>query len=163
MLNEVIFYSLEKTIKRYRQFAQAHIDHAGIDITIDQWLVLNVIRDSPELGQVEIGERIFKDQASVARIIELLVKKKLIVRTPSASDRRKLDMQLTESGQRLMNVVTPIVHNYRRLALEGLNEKDIDQLKIILDVIFTNCLSTPHKHDTIRKTKLAGQPDAAGS
>ncbi|GAA4400519.1 hypothetical protein GCM10023187_13800 [Nibrella viscosa] len=162
MLNEVIFYSLEKTIKRYRQFAQAHITHAGIDITIDQWLVLNVIREAPELGQVEIGERVFKDQASVARIIELLVKKKLIVREPSASDRRKLDMQLTEAGRELMNVVTPIVQNYRRLALAGLNETDVDQLKSILDIIFTNCLSTPHKHETIHKPKPAGQPDAAG-
>ena len=54
MLNEVIFYVLEKTIKQYRQFAQSNIDRAGIDITIDQWLILNVIQESPALAQFEL-------------------------------------------------------------------------------------------------------------
>ena len=61
MLNDVIFYVLEKTIKRYRQFAQSNIDRAGLDITIDQWLILNVIQEMPTLGQQEIAERVFKD------------------------------------------------------------------------------------------------------
>jgi MarR family transcriptional regulator for hemolysin len=35
-LKEVIFYSLEKTIKTYGQFAQKRLREAGYDITIDQ-------------------------------------------------------------------------------------------------------------------------------
>ena len=75
MLNRVIFYTLEKTIKRYRQFAQHNIDRTGVDITIDQWLVLNILQETPTLGQLDIAERVFEDQASIARIMILLEKK----------------------------------------------------------------------------------------
>ncbi|RIV25259.1 MarR family transcriptional regulator [Fibrisoma montanum] len=139
MLNEVIFYTLEKAIKRYRQFAQAGIDRQGIDITIDQWLVLNVIRDMPDVGQVDIAERVFKDQASIARIIELLEKKGLLARTISSTDRRRLDMKLTDAGCVLIADVASTIEQNRTQALTGLDETAVEQLKRWLEIIFLNC------------------------
>lgn len=139
MLNEVIFYVLEKTIKQYRQYAQSNIDRAGIDITIDQWLVLTVIQESPALAQFEIGERVFKDQASVARIIDLLVKKELLTQTVSTQDRRRIDRSLTPRGQQLLLAVAPIIAQNRSTALQALSGPDIEQLRQTLDVIFKNC------------------------
>lgn len=141
MLNSVIFYTLEKTIKCYRQFAQSNIDRAGIDITIDQWLVLNVIRESPGLGQIEIGERVFKDQASVARIIDLLEKKNLVLQAVSQQDRRRIDRAITPEGQSLLEAVAPIVARNRQTALATLSEEQIEQLRQTLEVIFGNCRS----------------------
>jgi MarR family transcriptional regulator for hemolysin len=46
-LQDVFFYSLESAIKSYRRFAQARIEEGGFDITIDQWLVLKTIEESP--------------------------------------------------------------------------------------------------------------------
>ncbi|MFD2574050.1 MarR family winged helix-turn-helix transcriptional regulator [Spirosoma soli] len=139
MLDDVIFYVLEKTIKRYRQFAQSSIDQAGLPITIDQWLVLNIIQESPALGQTEIAERVFKDQASVARIIDLLVKKDLLVQNTSQQDRRRVDRTITPQGQALLKAVTPIVHQYRSTALRGLSESSIEQLRQTLEAIYANC------------------------
>ncbi|MEZ0542844.1 MarR family winged helix-turn-helix transcriptional regulator [Fibrella arboris] len=139
MLNRVIFYTLEKAIKRYRQFAQNNIDRAGVDITIDQWLVLNVIQESPTLGQHEIGDRVFKDQASIARIINLLVKKQLITQTASKQDRRRVDRQITAKGEALIEAVAPIIAQNRRAALEGLSDEAIDQLRQTLLHIDGNC------------------------
>lgn len=139
MLNNVIFYTLEKTIKRYRQFAQNTIDRAGLPITVDQWLVLNVIQESPALGQTEIAERVFKDQASVARIIDLLVKKELLVQRASQHDRRRVDRTITPQGRALLEAVTPIVAQYRSTALQGLSEPAIEQLRQTLEAIYANC------------------------
>lgn len=142
MLNTVIFYVLDKTIKQYRQFAQSCIDQAGIDITVDQWLVLNVIQETPSLGQVDIGERVFKDQASVARIINLLVKKNLLQQTASQQDRRRIDRVITAQGQQLIEAVTPVVLQYRSTALRGVPESAIEQCRQTLELIFANCQST---------------------
>lgn len=139
MLNRVIFYTLEKTIKRYRQFAQNNIDRAGVDITIDQWLVLNVIQESPTLGQQEIGELVFKDQASIARIINLLVKKELVIQSASQQDRRRVDRQITTKGEQLIQAVTPIIAQNRRTALDGLSDEAIEQLRQTLLHIDSNC------------------------
>ena len=139
MLNQVIFYTLEKAIKQYRQFAQSNIDRAGLAITIDQWLVLNVIQESPELGQSEIAERVFKDQASVARIIDLLEKKNFLIQATSQQDRRRVDRAITPQGQALLLAVTPIVMHNRSTALQGLSPVAIDQLRQTLEVIIRNC------------------------
>src|SRR5919199_1977406 len=139
MLDNVIFYVLEKTIKRYRQFAQNHIDRAGLPITVDQWLVLNVIQESPALGQTEIAERVFKDQASVARIIDLLVKKELLIQSTSQHDRRRVDRSITPQGWALLKAVAPIVAHYRSQALQGLPESAIEQLRHTLEAIYANC------------------------
>lgn len=145
MLNNVIFYVLEKTIKRYRQFAQNHIDQAGLPITVDQWLVLNVIQECPSLGQTEIAERVFKDQASVARIIDLLVKKKLLAQQPSDQDRRRVDRTITPQGWALLKAVAPIVAQYRSSALEGLSEPAIEQMRQTLETIYANCQTVVEK------------------
>jgi len=153
MLNDIIFYVLDKAIKQYRQFAQANIDKAGLDITIDQWLVLTVIQELPTLGQAEIAERVFKDQASVARIIDLLVKKKLLVQTVSQQDRRRVDRTLTPVGESLLQMVAPIIAQNRSTALRGLSAPAIEQLRQTLEVIFANCRPSPDS--------VAGVPPAA--
>ena len=45
-LDKVIFYTLEKAVKSYRQFAQRNTMNTGIDVTIDQWLVIDLLRKS---------------------------------------------------------------------------------------------------------------------
>ncbi len=47
------------------------------------------------LGQLEIAERIVKDQASIARIMTLLEKKELLVQTTGQPDRRRVDRPVT--------------------------------------------------------------------
>jgi hypothetical protein len=66
-IESVIFYHLDKAIKSYRQYAQRRLTDAGLDITIDQWLVLNTLTEQPGISQQLIAEKVFKDAASVTR------------------------------------------------------------------------------------------------
>ena len=72
-LNDIIFYTLEKSIKSYRQYAQKQLIMNNFDITIDQWLILKSIKENSGLTQQQIGINVFFFFASVTRIIELLV------------------------------------------------------------------------------------------
>ena len=47
----------------------------GIDLTVDQWLVLKKISDADGLTQIELAEAVFKDRASIKRILDLLLAK----------------------------------------------------------------------------------------
>lgn len=140
-LEQTIFYHIERTIKRYRQFAQARLNEAGFDITVDQWLVLNTILKHPEFSQADIAQRVFKDQASVARITELLVKKGYLSRSTSANDRRRNEVTVTAEGRALMESVMPTVRLYRQDALKDIQPDDIRHLQTTLDAIFDNCNS----------------------
>ncbi|MCB2376793.1 MarR family transcriptional regulator [Hymenobacter sp. BT635] len=143
MLSNILFYSLDKAIKQYRRFAQANIDRAGIAITIDQWLVLRVILENDDLTQTEIGDRVFKDQASVARIIRLLTERSLLVAEALPHDGRRTQLRVTAEGQRILDAVHPIVLSNRQIALRGLSEEDTAQLQQLLERIYLNCTPQP--------------------
>jgi DNA-binding MarR family transcriptional regulator len=142
-IQNVIFYTLDKAIRSYRRMAQAAIDEAGIDITIDQWLVLQVLRAEDDLTQAEIAERVFKDQASVARILALLVKRELLSVAPLARDGRRLQLRITPKGHGVIAELLPIVHAYRAKALEGIAHADSELVHTVLNQIITNCTPQP--------------------
>ncbi|MBF9237827.1 MarR family transcriptional regulator [Hymenobacter sp. BT683] len=139
MLNSILFYSLDKAIRSYRRLAQANIDRAGLDITIDQWLVLRVLLEHDDLTQHEIAERVFKDQASVARMLALLTKRGLLSAVPLPQDGRRTQLRVTEQGQQMLDAVHPIVLDNRATALAGLAEDELAVLQQLLERIALNC------------------------
>ncbi|UYZ60406.1 MarR family winged helix-turn-helix transcriptional regulator [Hymenobacter latericus] len=141
MLSNIVFYSLDKAIRSYRRMAQANIDRAGINITIDQWLVLRVLLEHDDLTQNEIAERVFKDQASVARILALLTQRGLLSAVPLPHDGRRTQLRVTEEGHRILDAVQPIVNENRKTALAGISEDELGQLRSLLERITQNCHS----------------------
>lgn len=140
-LEDVIFYTIEKAIKSYRQFAQRRFNEAGIYITIDQWLVLNYIAQHGECYQHEIAEAVFKDNASVTRIIEILVSSDLLVRKVHEKDRRRYHLTLTQSGLDLIKKTRKVVMENRAKGAEGISEKDFLITETVLKKIIENCQS----------------------
>lgn len=138
-LSAAIFYTLEKAIKTYRRFAQTSITKAGVDITIDQWLVLRTLQEHPGIAQHEIAAMVFKDFASVTRITQLLATKAFIARSPSAHDGRRFDLKLTAAGRRAIRLVEPIIADNRRQALRGVSGRTVRLTGDALQAIINNC------------------------
>ena len=139
MLDSVIFYTLDKAIRSYRRMAQANIDRAGLDITIDQWLVLQVLLEHDDLTQHEIAERVFKDQASVARMLSLLAKRGLLSAVPLPHDGRRTKLRVSEAGHRMLAAVQPLVLRNRARALTNVSAADLTLLQQLLERIALNC------------------------
>jgi Transcriptional regulators len=135
----VVFYTIEEAIKTYRKFAQKRINQQELDITIDQWLVLNCLASNKDISQNHLAELTFKDVASVTRMIDLLVKKEYLIRSMHTDDRRRFALEITEKGQEIINKVSLIVTENRNIALNGLNDDDISQLQSMLRQIIENC------------------------
>lgn len=138
-LDQIIFYSLEKSIKSYRQFAQKNITKKGFDITIDQWLVLKTIENNVGMTQQQIALNVFKDYASITRIIEILVTKNFLERDFHSADRRRFDLSITKLGIETLKRLTPIIESNRKQALKGFAQSEIELLKNSLNKITENC------------------------
>jgi DNA-binding MarR family transcriptional regulator len=141
-LEDILFYTLEKSIKTYRQFAQRAILEKGFELTIDQWLVLKAIMENPEWSQQEVAEAAFKDIASVTRIIELLVKKGFLKRDIHPVDRRRFLLTPTPRVDQHLKAMQPITEQNRKTALHGLSQEEIARLQKSLTVIIKNCSKT---------------------
>jgi MarR family transcriptional regulator for hemolysin len=138
-LEDILFYTLDKSIKSYRQFAQRKMIGAGFELTIDQWLVLKAILDNPEQNQQEIAEAAFKDFASVTRIIELLVKKGFLTRAIHPGDRRRFLLTPTAKAERELTQMRPVTEQNRNTALQGISKEQLAQLQEYLTRIIENC------------------------
>lgn len=145
-LQDVFFYSLEAAIKSYRRFAQARIQESGFDITIDQWLVLKTIQESPAASQQEVAAVVFKDFASITRIIQLLESKQYVRRHTHKSDGRRSSLRLTPAGKTLIRDLEPIIRSNRRRALRGMSASEVERTRKLLTAITTNC--SPQPRDT---------------
>jgi MarR family transcriptional regulator for hemolysin len=138
-LEEIIFYTMEKAIKSYRQLAQRNINQSGLDITIDQWLVMKALQSNTSVKQNELATTVFKDAASVTRIIDMLISKKYLVRAVHNNDRRRTELTITPHGKIILKKVQSIINHNRTTALYGINQAKIKTTREILSTIIMNC------------------------
>lgn len=138
-VTEVVFYTIEEAIKTYRKFAQKRINDQGLAITIDQWLILNCLDLNKGILQNELAEMTFKDVASVTRMIDLLVRKDYLIRSRHSEDKRKSVLEITDKGRVIIEKVSLIVNQNRRIALNGLTKDRVDLLQSSLRQIIENC------------------------
>lgn len=140
--SKTIFYSIEKAIKAYRKFAQQKYSQVIEDLTVDQTLILQFLSRKENLSQKELAELLLKEDASITRMVESLVKKKYLVRKKDSNDRRKSILKITDKGLNSLNALEVVVISNRKKALNNITEDELAQVTTILNKIITNCTTT---------------------
>ena len=138
--SETVFYTIERAIKEYRKFAQNNIFEKVNDITVDQAIILFLLKEHPEFSQKKIAAILFKDNASVTRMINLIVSKGYLKRSINEENRRRFKLEITAKGSRVLFDLAPIISNNRKKALQGLTEEELIQMEATLKKIILNCI-----------------------
>lgn len=131
-------FLMESTMTRIRIVMLRKIKEHGYDVTPEQGVVLNVVEESEGISQSEIAERTMKDKPTITRILDILERKRLIVRLPDAGDRRIYKIHLTDTGREKIAVFRKILAEVDKKAFMGLSANDIKKLKEILNAIRAN-------------------------
>ena len=140
-LETINFYLLDKAIRTYRIYSQKKLRENGFKITVDQWLIIKVLMENPGISQQNIAEKAFKDNASVTRIIDLLVKSKYLDRKVNPKDRRTSILKVTADGEDIINKVQDLVLQNRKMAQIGITIEELENLNSTLKKIIKNCQS----------------------
>lgn len=131
-------FILERTAKRMKQFFQQELARADVEITIDQWIILQELDREDGQSQLALARSCFKDAPTVTRIIDLLVKKNLLERRADEKDRRRFKIVLTNAGKAKIKEVLPIIRQSRAKAWCCLDEKEMNGLVSSLNKVFEN-------------------------
>jgi DNA-binding MarR family transcriptional regulator len=131
-------FLLDRTARRVKQYAQQKFSELGFNVTVDQWLVLKNLYESDQMKQNELAEKMFKDNPTLTRIIDLLCEKGLTTRKIHPSDRRSFIVELTKDGRKKVEQMKPQIRQVRLKAWEGLTDKDFKKFKKILNTIYEN-------------------------
>jgi DNA-binding MarR family transcriptional regulator len=75
----------------------------GSDISVPQFRSLAFIQRNPDSSLSNLAEHLGLTLPSVSKLVDGLVKQKLVIRQESAVDRRRLTLVLTQTGASIVN------------------------------------------------------------
>ena len=108
----------------------------NVNLTAEQYLVMDTLWNEGTLTQQEIAFIIQKDKNSVTQFIDNLEKKGLVARSVSREDRRVNNIVVTQEGMALKDSTKQLAIETMNKALEGIPEKDV---VVFVDVLKKVC------------------------
>ena len=128
--------ALNVYVKLMRAANQATADMHGHlrddNLTISQFGVLEALYHLGPLSQSELGEKILKSNANLTTVVDSLEKKALVARHRSDEDRRRVTVELTGSGRKLIARVFPRHAEIVARELAFLTDKEKETLSQLL-------------------------------
>ncbi len=131
-------YTFEEVLRIYHTSAQNVLTNAGLDVTFDQWQLLNVINNNPGYSQREASDAILKDTASVTRIADLLMKKGYVIREAGVKDKRSKRIVLTEEGKQLKETAEELIDEFTKNVFAGIDPKRLKKLQKLMAMMKSN-------------------------
>ncbi len=127
----------EKAIDRFWEtvpplwnFVRSHIRATAIgnfDITVEQFHVLRYVRRGTDsMSELATAKNI--SRPAISQAVDVLVKKGLLTRIQSTTDRRYVDLALTDQGNALLDTVFKETRGWMK---ERMNKLSADELETI--------------------------------
>jgi DNA-binding MarR family transcriptional regulator len=129
---------MDRTLKIIKQNYLLVFRDLGVEITTEQWVLIDRLAKQDGVSQTELASDSFKNAPTVSRIIELLRKKKLITKKQSKEDKRQFLIFLSDQGKALHQKAMPAVQQLRRQGWHGLSETDYDHFVRMMKQIEEN-------------------------
>ena len=110
----------------------------NINLTPEQYLVMDILWDAEVLSQQAIADIIQKDKNSVTKFIDSLEKKGLVYRQVNKTDRRVNNIVVSEEGMKLKSRTTEVAISMMRNVLNNIKEEDLVALDNVMNQIKHN-------------------------
>ncbi len=133
-----VLLSAEEIIKRFRDLVNRSFHKNELDISYDQWMVINTIYKKQGVTQIYVAEATRKEPASVSRILKLLENKEIIERVPDRSNKRAKRLYLTPKGTETHSKATRLFNMIAKDGFNGIYEQEINLFVRILDKVQSN-------------------------
>ena len=107
-----------------------------INLTAEQFLVMDTLWNQGEMTQQTIAFIIQKDKNSVTQFIDNLEKKGLVQRVVDSADRRVNKIRLSPTGMEMKERTKSVAINAINAILDGISEQE---LQVMVDVLNRAC------------------------
>ncbi len=131
--------SLPIALLRAREAVMGHFRPmlALHDVTEQQWRVIRILAEAGTLDASEMAERAFILAPSLTRIIRSLEERGFITKSKDAEDGRRILLQITAAGLKIINEVSPDSRMIYTALEQRFGRERIDTLLDMLDELAT--------------------------
>ncbi|HHV02853.1 MAG: MarR family transcriptional regulator [Bacteroidales bacterium] len=110
----------------------------NVDLTPEQYLLIDLLWDEGPLTQQEIANQMQKDKNSITKLIDGLEKKGYVFRETDTEDRRKNLVVVTKMGQAKKQEITRIAIDAADNILSGIPTDELDTVVEVLNKLNKN-------------------------
>ena len=120
----------------------------GANLSIPQFRSLRFIQRNPDASLSDLANHLGLTLPSVSKLVDGLVKKGLISRQESTTDRRRLMLVLTQSGESIINSARANAQNKLAKILSNLSNEELNTIHKALELL--NPLFTLQRQQTLK-------------
>ena len=118
------------------------------ELTFSQWTTLVALHSGITTAG-DLAHNICHDAGSLTRLIDEMVRRGLVARTRSESDRRVVTLALTPRGRDLVEALAPRVMNFWNGLLSGFSHAEVDMLINLLTRLVLVAEGQPRKNKLV--------------
>ncbi|MCQ2141782.1 MAG: MarR family transcriptional regulator [Bacteroidales bacterium] len=132
LLSKEIAVYLNLAACKYKQYISRLLKENGIDLTPEQFLLIDLLWNQGAMSQQSIADTMQKDKNSVTKLVDGLERKQLVVRVKDKHDRRSNLVHLTQKAEAMKSATKEKGISMLEEILVGISE---EELKSFLDVL----------------------------
>lgn len=125
LLSKEIVVYLNLVECKLKQFSATILRQHGIDLTPEQFLLIDLLWNHGEQTQQQLADMMQKDKNSIKKLVDALEKKELVIRVPSSNDRRSNIIQLMPKGEDLKLFAKETGIMLMDHMIKGISERDL--------------------------------------
>ena len=108
----------------------------GIDLTLEQFFLLNILNNEEGLILQDLADIVGKDKSAVVRHINALEEKHFVARATDPEDRRRKIILMTKAGVRELQSANELDQELNNEIVEDMSREDFEKLKDFLADIY---------------------------
>ncbi len=109
-----------------------------LDLNMEQWSVLAALWDNNGATQQQLGEKTYREKASITKLLDKLEQQNMVVRITDKNDKRIKRIYLTSKGKSLEEQANNIVKETYTQASKNISDTEIVVCKKVLDQLYDN-------------------------
>ena len=123
---------------KLKQYTAAMLRQHNIDLTPEQFLLIDLLWNQGPLSQLDIADQMQKDKNSITKLVDAIERKGYVVRQQNPNDRRSNTIVLTELGNSLKDNAKTKGISILNTMLEGISEQELNSFLETLDKLCSN-------------------------
>lgn len=109
-------------------------------ISLPEWRVLTTLTDHDEQTLSELASQTGAELSYLSRVVVQAEERGLVIRAPSAADKRSTCVTITDEGRSIVRLFMPQAKALEASWLEGIPAADIKILRKTLEAVYVNVL-----------------------
>ncbi len=140
VIDHLIGYRINRCTVLLRAALTRHFKAMGQDLTPEEWIILNRLWEKDGRSQNELAESTLKDKTTVARFLDRMERKGLVIRRNASEDARVNEIYLTPTAQALRDLLIPHALELLDQCIAGVDAQELATTLAVLRKIEQNLL-----------------------